>query len=48
MHPDKPWHWDTISYNPNITMEIIEKNLDKPWDWNNISNNKFGWKPNDI
>ena len=25
-------------WNPNITMEIIEKYSDKPWNWNWISN----------
>ena len=32
-HPDKPWYWNYISENPNITMEMIEKYPDKPWDW---------------
>ena len=26
--------WNGISWNPNITMEFIEKYSDKPWDWN--------------
>jgi len=26
---DKPWDWDVISRNPNITMEFIERNIDK-------------------
>ena len=30
---DKPWDWDYISYNPNITWDFIKENLDKPWDW---------------
>jgi hypothetical protein len=38
-HHDKPWNWDGISYNPNVTMEFLEKNPDKPWDWIAISNN---------
>jgi hypothetical protein len=25
--------WDSISCNPNITMEIIEKYPNKPWDF---------------
>ena len=33
--------WDSISYNPNITMEMIENNPDKPRDWDYISYNKF-------
>ena len=38
-NPDKPWNWNGISYNPNITMEIIKANPDKPWDWIGISYN---------
>ena len=33
-NPDKPWSWNSISHNPNITMDIIKDNPDKPWDWN--------------
>jgi hypothetical protein len=40
-YPDKPWNWNSISYNPNITMDIIEKYPDKPWNWYHISNNEF-------
>ena len=32
-YQNKPWDWDIISGNPNITMEIIENNPDKPWNW---------------
>lgn len=28
-----------ISSNPNITWDIISKNIDKPWDWYDIKNN---------
>ena len=31
--------WMSISSNPNITMEFIEKYPDKPWDWYVISHN---------
>ena len=31
--PDKPWNWDYISCNPNITMEMIEAHPNKPWNW---------------
>ena len=31
--------WDSISYNPNITMEMIENSPEKPWKWNWISQN---------
>jgi hypothetical protein len=40
-NPDKPWTWDEISCNPNITMEMINNNPDKPWDWWDISRNKL-------
>ena len=33
--------WDSISRNPNITMEIIEKYPNKSWDWHFISRNTF-------
>ena len=36
---DKPWDWNYISYNPNITMDIIINNPDKPWGWYSISRN---------
>ena len=38
-YPNKPWGWDGISRNPNITMEFIEKYPNKPWDWGGISMN---------
>ena len=42
-HPDKPWHWDGISENPNITMEFIEKNIEKI-DFNELSKNTFDFE----
>ena len=41
-YPEKPWNWDWISYNPNLTMEFVEQHPEKPWDWINISRNTFG------
>ena len=38
-YPNKPWDWQGISQNPNITMSIIEKYPNKPWDWQWISRN---------
>ena len=38
-YPNKPWNWNRLSSNPNITMEFIEKYPDKPWDWNELSRN---------
>ena len=40
-YPDKPWNWEWISRNPNITIDIINQNPDKPWNWDLISNNGF-------
>ena len=36
---DKPWNWNYISENPNITWDIIKENPDKPWNWYYISKN---------
>ena len=34
--------WKQISYNPNLTIEFIEKHINKNWDWNNgIFNHSF-------
>ena len=38
---DKPWNWDWLSANPNVTWEIVEAYPDKPWDWFALSRNKF-------
>ena len=37
-------YWNSISWNPNITMDIIETNLNKPWSWYNISCNPFNYE----
>ena len=29
--------WSSLSYNDNITLEYIEKNLDKPWKFKVLS-----------
>jgi hypothetical protein len=42
-NPDKPWDYDWMSQNPNISWEIVEANPDKPWDYRRFSNNKM-WK----
>jgi hypothetical protein len=34
--PKMPWCWYSNSYNPNITMDIIEKNPNKSWYWHYI------------
>ena len=38
-NPDKEWSWNGISFNRNITWDIIQNNPDKPWDWDGISEN---------
>ena len=35
-NPDKPWNWEWISQNPNITIEDFKKHPDKPWNWDCI------------
>ena len=40
-NPDKPWNWNWLSLNPNITWEFVEANLDKPWNCNHLTENKF-------
>ena len=41
---NKPWNWDWISMNSNITIEFIEAHPEKEWDWGMISNNKFTYE----
>ena len=36
---DKPWSWNALGSNPNITRDILEANLDKPWSWSRLSFN---------
>ena len=38
-YPNKPWKWNFISKNSNITIDIINQYPDKPWDWHCISMN---------
>ena len=38
-YSDKPWDWNQISTNPNITWDIIRRYPDKPWDWYKLSVN---------
>lgn len=40
-HPEIPWDYAGISYNPNITLELILLNKDKNWNFEGISSNKF-------
>ena len=41
LYPNKPWNYDALSLNPNITYDIVLANPDKPWDYNALSQNKF-------
>ena len=36
-NPDRPWDWNGLSRNKNITMKDVLDNLDRPWDWYRIS-----------
>ena len=38
-NPDKPWDWDYLSLNPNVTWDVVQANLDKPWVWDWLSEN---------
>ena len=40
-HPDKPWKWNWLSQNPNITFDIVLAHPDKPWHWGWLSRNTF-------
>ncbi len=40
LHPEYLWDYNSMSYNPNITMDIIIKNLDKPWNWHRLSKHR--------
>ena len=38
-NPDKPWNYHMLSYNPNITWDIVQANPDNPWDYYYLSLN---------
>jgi hypothetical protein len=40
-YPDKPWDWEWISDEENLTITMIEKYPDKNWNWEAISKNSF-------
>ena len=42
-YPEKPWNWNCISSNPNITIKFIEKNIDKI-NFTGLSHNKFTYQ----
>ena len=41
-NPDKPWEWNGLSENPNLTLKDIANNPDLEWNWSNLSHNTFG------
>lgn len=39
------WNWSSLSYNKNITWEIVKENMNKPWNWYGLSrNNSITWE----
>ena len=44
-HPEKPWNWQGISRNPNITWDIVEAHPEIPWDWWCLSENPMSKHP---
>jgi len=42
LHPNPvlPWDWESLSYNDNITWDIVQAHPDEPWDWSALSKNK--------
>jgi len=36
---NKPWSWNALSRNPNITMDDVEQYPNAPWSWNELSRN---------
>ena len=39
--PDKPWNFELLSSNPNITWDIVKDNPDVPWDFDSLSANEM-------
>ena len=38
-YPDKPWNWNFLSENPNITMKDVLAHPNESWTWNALSAN---------
>ena len=38
-NPTYPWHYEMMSFNPNLTIAFIREHLDKHWNWEVISSN---------
>ena len=45
LFPDKPWNYEYLSLNPNITYDIVQKNPDKSWNYYYLSQNLFNKHP---
>ena len=41
LNPDELWDYDGLTRNPNITWDIVQRNLDKKWNYYWLSSNKF-------
>lgn len=31
------WDWNTLSYHPRLTWQVVTKHIDKPWNWTKLS-----------
>ena len=47
-HPDKPWDWQGLSRNSNITWDIVQQYPDKDWNWCALSWNPMNRVPSAI
>ena len=37
IHSDLPWHWDSISRNPTVTIDELLQYQDIRWNWSDVS-----------
>ena len=40
-HPETPWEWRWLSYNPNLTWEFVQTHSELNCEWCSISYNLF-------
>ena len=45
---NKPWNWRLLSQHPDLTLNLISKNINKPWSWDEIFKNPFNKEKEDI
>lgn len=38
-HPSDQWHWDLLSANPTVTVEIVRQQRHREWDWDALTRN---------